>query len=91
MDGVILLGFLIGLAVAAPIWGYDSRDGFASLEYARQQAWWGGQSGHGARSSAGLAWLAPGDWSQTSRSAASEATLAEPAAVRVGALALAAD
>lgn len=35
----ILLVFLIGLAVAAPIWGYDSRDGVESDQPARRVAW----------------------------------------------------
>ena len=32
MDCLILFCFLIGLALAAPRWGYDSRDGLRSDE-----------------------------------------------------------
>ena len=35
----MLLAFLIGLAVAAPIWGVDSRDGIESDQTARRVAW----------------------------------------------------
>ena len=86
MDGLILLALLVALAVAAPIWDYDSRDGFASLEYARRQAWWGGAAGPAARTSASLAWLAPGDWS--SARASTDSSSAEQAPVCTGALAL---
>jgi hypothetical protein len=42
----MLLAFLIGLAVAAPIWGVDSRDGIESDQSARRVAWLhGGQNG----------------------------------------------
>ena len=87
MEAIILLAFLVGLAIAAPIWGYDSRDGFASLEYARRQAWWGADAGPAARSGANLAWLAPGDWSPTRQPA--DPPAAEPVAACAGALALA--
>lgn len=41
----MLLAFLIGLAVAAPIWGVDSRDGIESDQSARRVAWLqGGQN-----------------------------------------------
>ena len=89
MEALILLAFLVALAIAAPIWGYDSRDGFASLEYARRQAWWGPDAGPATRGSAGLAWLAPGDWSPARQ--AVNASTAEPAPVCTGALALAAE
>lgn len=43
--GIILM-LLVGLAVAAPIWGADSRDGIESDQSARRVAWLqGGQSG----------------------------------------------
>jgi len=35
----LLMGFLIALAIAAPIWGYDSRDGVDSDQAARRVAW----------------------------------------------------
>ena len=35
----ILMAFLIALAVAAPIWGVDSRDGVQSDQPARRVAW----------------------------------------------------
>jgi hypothetical protein len=35
----LLLAFLVGLAVAAPIWGVDSRDGFESDQPARRASW----------------------------------------------------
>jgi hypothetical protein len=35
----ILMAFLIGLAVAAPIWGVDSRDGIESDQPSRRVAW----------------------------------------------------
>ncbi len=89
MEAIILLAFLVGLAIAAPIWGYDSRDGFASLEYARRQAWWGADAGPAARSGASLAWLVPGDWSPTHRAA--DAAPVELAAACTPALALAAE
>ena len=89
MDALILLAFLVGLAIAAPIWGYDSRDGFASLEYARRQAWWGSDAGPAARTSANLAWLAPGDWSSGRRGTGTSA--AEPTPACAGALALVAE
>ena len=34
-----LIAFLIALAIAAPIWGYDSRDGVESDQPARRVAW----------------------------------------------------
>ena len=34
-----IFGFMVGLAIAAPIWGYDSRDGFESDQPARRVAW----------------------------------------------------
>lgn len=89
MDALVLLTFLVALAIAAPIWGYDSRDGFASLEYARRQAWWGSDAGPAARSSVGLAWLAPGDWSPAPRVA--DMASVEPATAYAGALAVAAE
>lgn len=43
--GMILM-FLVGLAIAAPIWGVDSRDGIESDQSARRIAWLqGGQGG----------------------------------------------
>ena len=42
----MILTFLVGLAVAAPIWGVDSRDGIESDQSARRVAWLqGGQGG----------------------------------------------
>jgi hypothetical protein len=42
----MILAFLVGLAVAAPIWGVDSRDGIESDQFARRVAWLqGGQGG----------------------------------------------
>jgi hypothetical protein len=35
----MILAFLVGLAVAAPIWGIDSRDGIESDQSARRVAW----------------------------------------------------
>ncbi len=35
----LLLGLLVGLAIAAPIWGVDSRDGVDSDQSARRVAW----------------------------------------------------
>ena len=35
----MLFAFLLGLAFAAPIWGYDSRDGVESDQSARRVAW----------------------------------------------------
>jgi hypothetical protein len=35
----MLFAFLVGLAIAAPIWGYDSRDGVESDQSARRVAW----------------------------------------------------
>jgi hypothetical protein len=37
----LLMGFLIALAITAPIWGYDSRDGIQSDQAARRVAWLG--------------------------------------------------
>jgi hypothetical protein len=34
-----IFAFLLGLAVAAPIWGYDGRDGVESDQYARRAPW----------------------------------------------------
>ena len=89
MDALILLAFLVGLALAAPIWGYDSRDGFASLEYARRQAWWGSDAGPAVRASTVLARLTPGDGSRARQAVDTPAT--EPAPTCAGALALAAE
>lgn len=55
----MLLAFLIGLAVAAPIWGVDSRDGVDSDQSARRVAWlsggWGRNLGqHAPTQTAGL-------------------------------------
>lgn len=41
MDAIIFLVVLVGLAVAAPRWGYDSTDGVDSAEYGRLAAWLG--------------------------------------------------
>lgn len=35
----LLLGLMIGLAITAPIWGYDSRDGIESDQAARRIVW----------------------------------------------------
>ena len=35
----MLMAFLIALAIAAPIWGYDSRDGVESDQPSRRVAW----------------------------------------------------
>jgi len=35
----LIFSFLVGLAVAAPIWGYDSRDGVESDQSARRVSW----------------------------------------------------
>ena len=35
----LLMGLLISLAITAPIWGYDSRDGVESDQPARRTAW----------------------------------------------------
>jgi hypothetical protein len=35
----MLMAFLIALAITAPIWGYDSRDGVESDQPARRVAW----------------------------------------------------
>jgi hypothetical protein len=35
----MLFAFLVALAIAAPIWGYDSRDGVESDQSARRVAW----------------------------------------------------
>jgi hypothetical protein len=35
----LLFAFLVALAIAAPIWGYDSRDGVESDQHARRVAW----------------------------------------------------
>lgn len=35
----MLFAFFLGLAIAAPIWGYDSRDGVESDQSARRVAW----------------------------------------------------
>ena len=40
MDALIVLGFFVALAVAAPRWGFDSTDGVDSPEYRRRAAWW---------------------------------------------------
>ena len=90
MDAVILLTFLVALAIAAPIWGYDSRDGFASLEHARRQAWWAPGAGPSARTGTSVTQLAPSEWSRPARPAI-DAPITEPAAACVGALALAAE
>ena len=39
----LLLAFLVVLAVAAPIWGVDSRDGVESDEAARRASWLSGR------------------------------------------------
>jgi hypothetical protein len=36
---IAIMSFFLLLAVAAPIWGYDSRDGIDSNEYARRAPW----------------------------------------------------
>ncbi|MGE3271718.1 MAG: hypothetical protein AB7P40_23400 [Chloroflexota bacterium] len=41
----LLLALLVSLAVAAPIWGADSRDSIESDEAARRVAWMHGGSG----------------------------------------------
>jgi hypothetical protein len=42
---IVIFSFFLLLAVAAPIWGVDSRDGFASNEYVRRAQWLGSHSG----------------------------------------------
>ena len=89
MEAVILLAFFVGLAIAAPIWGYDSRDGFTSPEYARHQARWGADAGPTARTSTRLASPALGNWSPAGQTV--DAPPAAPATACPGALALAAE
>ena len=89
MDALILLGFLVAVAIAAPRWGYDSRDGFDSLEVARRHAWWPGRTGPSGRAVTCLAWLAPADRLPT-RSLATCA-IAAPAALTTGPLVAALD
>jgi hypothetical protein len=36
---IVIFSFFLLLAVAAPIWGVDSRDGIESSEYARRAPW----------------------------------------------------
>jgi hypothetical protein len=36
---IVILSLFLLLAVAAPIWGVDSRDGIRSNEYARRALW----------------------------------------------------
>jgi hypothetical protein len=47
----MLLTFLVALAVAAQIWGVDSRDGVASDQAARRVAWLQGGASYGRVSS----------------------------------------
>jgi hypothetical protein len=35
----LLFALLVGLAIAAPVWGFDSRDGVESDQSARRVAW----------------------------------------------------
>ena len=42
---IVIFSCFLLLAVAAPIWGVDSRDGFESSEYVRRAQWLGGHSG----------------------------------------------
>ena len=35
----VIMAFLIALAISAPIWGYDSRDGVESDQPSRRVAW----------------------------------------------------
>ncbi len=58
MDALLLVTFFVALAVASQIWGYDSRDGFTSGEYARRQAWLTGPSDLSARKTASVVRLA---------------------------------
>jgi len=39
-----IMAFLVGLVIAAPIWGYDSRDGVESDQSERRVAWLYGRS-----------------------------------------------
>ena len=45
MDALIVIGFLVGLAIAAPRWGYDSTDGVDSQEWGRRALWWAERPG----------------------------------------------
>ena len=49
MDAIVFVSLLVGLAAAAPRWGYDSTDGVDSPEYGRRAAWLGGSHGAGLR------------------------------------------
>jgi hypothetical protein len=51
----LLLAFLVGLAITAPIWGVDSRDGVESDEPARRAAWLHGRQTGRASSSPSVA------------------------------------
>jgi hypothetical protein len=44
MDALVVLAFLVGLALVAPRWGWDSRDGVESPEWRRRAAWLGGSA-----------------------------------------------
>ena len=35
----LLIAFLVALAITAPLWGYDSRDGVESDQPTRRGAW----------------------------------------------------
>ncbi len=45
MDAFIFVSFLVGLAIAAPRWGHDSRDGVDSPEWGRRALWWAERTG----------------------------------------------
>jgi hypothetical protein len=45
---IVIFSLFLLLAVAAPIWGVDSRDGFRSEEYARRAPWLYGRGAGGS-------------------------------------------
>lgn len=89
MDALFLLGLLVALAIAAPHWGYDSRDGFETLEIARRHAWWPGGVGPSVRGATSLVGLRPAH-RLPARSLATCA-IAAPAATAPGTLVAALD
>jgi hypothetical protein len=41
-----ILAFLVGLAIVAPVWGVDSRDGIESDQASRRADWLSGRPVH---------------------------------------------
>ncbi|MCC7371292.1 MAG: hypothetical protein IT306_22940 [Chloroflexi bacterium] len=74
----VLLAFFIALAITAPIWGFDSRDGVHSDEPARRVAWLHGPHSHLSQAASWSSRVGSASGSRTAHLLRSAASRLEP-------------